>query len=295
MSTRTRGTSTMSSTTRTLRLGHLRLTTVEGDTTGPHELAVDGDEGALLLVQLLVSGAATVEQDGRTARLRPGELVFLDPARPLVHAYPEPFRARWLALPRGILGLREEQGRALLATPIGPETPLGSLVSSFLNRLPDTAAGCSPGTGAALAGSAVELLTLLAEDLLSRAAPGTPGLARLLEIQEYIEDHLGDPDLTPEAVARANQISVRYLHKLFQADGTTVGQFVQRCRLRRCRGELARRDATTRSIAGVARQWGFTSASHFSRAFRAVYGMSPAEWRDPAARPRCTAGQRPVH
>ncbi|WP_435812131.1 AraC family transcriptional regulator [Streptomyces olivaceoviridis] len=30
----------------------------------------------------------------------------------------------------------------------------------------------------------------------------------------------------------------------------------------------------------MAHRWGFTSPSHFSRVFRATYGVSPAEWRN---------------
>ncbi|MEU5391505.1 helix-turn-helix domain-containing protein [Streptomyces tibetensis] len=32
-------------------------------------------------------------------------------------------------------------------------------------------------------------------------------------------------------------------------------------------------------VAAVARRWGFTSPSHFSRAFRAAYGTTPREWQ----------------
>ncbi|MGW0964073.1 AraC family transcriptional regulator [Streptomyces gelaticus] len=34
-------------------------------------------------------------------------------------------------------------------------------------------------------------------------------------------------------------------------------------------------------MAAVAQRWGFVSPSHFSRAFRATYGMSPREWQAP--------------
>ncbi|MER6538888.1 helix-turn-helix transcriptional regulator [Streptomyces sp900105755] len=85
-------------------------------------------------------------------------------------------------------------------------------------------------------------------------------------------------------MARADSISVRYLHKLFQADSGTIGQWIRRCRLQKCRSELAGLDATRRSISAVAHRWGFTSASHFSRAFRSLYGISLADWRDPGVR-----------
>ncbi|MCX4767208.1 helix-turn-helix domain-containing protein [Streptomyces sp. NBC_01275] len=33
------------------------------------------------------------------------------------------------------------------------------------------------------------------------------------------------------------------------------------------------------TVAAVAQRWGFTSPSHFSRAFRDAHGMSPREWQ----------------
>jgi len=100
----------------------------------------------------------------------------------------------------------------------------------------------------------------------------------------FIDRHLADPDVTPEVIARAHHISVRYLHRLFEAEDITVSRWIQRRRLQECRRELARREVAGRTIAAVARRWGFTSAAHFSRVFRATYGMSPVEWRDSAAR-----------
>jgi AraC-like DNA-binding protein len=95
----------------------------------------------------------------------------------------------------------------------------------------------------------------------------------------FIGRRLSDPGLTPEAVAGAHHISVRQLHKLFQHEELTVGRWIQRCRLEECRRELARLGAARHTVAAVARRWGFVSAAHFSRVFRAAYGVSPGEWR----------------
>ncbi|MEW1777208.1 helix-turn-helix domain-containing protein [Streptomyces sp. NPDC086777] len=47
-----------------------------------------------------------------------------------------------------------------------------------------------------------------------------------------------------------------------------------------CRRDLAHGEAVSLSIVAVAQGWGFTSAAHFSRVFRAAYGCPPSEWRD---------------
>ena len=33
-------------------------------------------------------------------------------------------------------------------------------------------------------------------------------------------------------------------------------------------------------MSAVAQRWGFVNPAHFSRAFRAAYGVSPREWRN---------------
>ncbi|MFI2270975.1 AraC family transcriptional regulator [Catenuloplanes sp. NPDC020197] len=40
-----------------------------------------------------------------------------------------------------------------------------------------------------------------------------------------------------------------------------------------------RRSPGPAAVAAVARRWGLTDAAHYSKAFRAAYGLSPREWR----------------
>ncbi|MGO4429323.1 helix-turn-helix domain-containing protein, partial [Streptomyces sp. MCAF7] len=157
----------------------------------------------------------------------------------------------------------------------------GGLLSPFLAGLVDGAGTYSPSTSERMARNVVDLLGVLAGEVLGRSNADTPAgnRALLLRIQAFIDRHLADPDLTPQAIARAHRISLRYLHKLFESEDATVGRWIQRRRLEECRRDLAYR-ANGTTIAAVAHRWGFSSAAHFSRAFRATYGMAPREWRD---------------
>ena len=91
--------------------------------------------------------------------------------------------------------------------------------------------------------------------------------------------HLGDQALTPQAVARANYISVRQLRRLFAREGISFGTWVLEQRLRRCRTDLTDHQISQGAVAEVATSWGFRSAAHFSRAFHARYGTMPAGLR----------------
>ncbi|WP_235619353.1 helix-turn-helix domain-containing protein [Embleya scabrispora] len=58
---------------------------------------------------------------------------------------------------------------------------------------------------------------------------------------------------------------------------------MQRRRLHECRRELGRTGRDTVKVATVAQRWGFANPAHFSRAFRAAFGVSPRDWRESRA------------
>ncbi|MEU9671820.1 helix-turn-helix domain-containing protein [Streptomyces bobili] len=273
-----------SGTIRTFPLGHLQLTTAEG---GPMRvrltprLIAQGDN-AYVVIGLMERGGARIEQDGREVYLRPGAFTFCDMARPIHIEFPDPYKVKTLALPRQNLGLSDSVLRQISASPLRSDMALGGLLSILLSRLADTAGTLRPRTGEFLARNVVDLLTVLADEQLGRVFEETPSgdAVLLLRIRTFISRHLADPDLTPEVIAQAHHISVRYLHKIFEVEDTTVSRWIQSRRLEACRRELLHRAAANRTIAAVAHRWGFTSAAHFSRVFRAAYGMSPSEWRD---------------
>jgi AraC-like DNA-binding protein len=101
----------------------------------------------------------------------------------------------------------------------------------------------------------------------------------LLNIQSFIEASLGDPDLDPERIARGCFISTRYLHKLFEAEGTSVCRWIRESRLERCRRDLLDPSLEDETILSIASRWGLPGPQHFSRLFRSAYGCSPSELR----------------
>ncbi|MFI8193622.1 helix-turn-helix domain-containing protein [Streptomyces sp. NPDC085946] len=271
-----------SGTIRTAPLGRFQVVTVDGEplrTRRTRRLVARGEDRRVV-VKLLVRGAARLAQDGRDAAVRPGEVFVYDTARPVRLLLPQPFRTTSLVLPRHALALGEPDLRRITATPLRPDTALGALLATFLSRLADTADTLRPSSGELLARRAADLLTAVADERLGRLPADTPSgdAALLLRIRAYIVRHLADPGLTPAAVAAAHHISVRRLHTLFEAEGTTVGRWLLGRRLEASLRDLAHRRTTGLTIAAVAHRWGFTSAAHYSRVFRAAHGTSPSEW-----------------
>jgi AraC-like DNA-binding protein len=101
----------------------------------------------------------------------------------------------------------------------------------------------------------------------------------LLRIHAFIEQNLGETDLSPGIVAAAHHVSVRYLHRLFEAQDTTVAAWIRQRRLERCRRDLADPALVAVPVSAVAARWGLPDSAHFSRLFRRAYGLPPAEYR----------------
>ncbi|MFH9088661.1 AraC family transcriptional regulator [Streptomyces sp. NPDC017673] len=238
-------------------------------------------------------GALLARQPATDTVLGPGDICFYDVHQPPVLDFPRHVRLKVFLLPGQLLGLARSDVPRLAHAPVPLTSRLGALVSPFLSDFADTTAVARSAVGDMLAWNAVSLLSTLAGEHLADQArgPGQDTRAPLMsDVLDFIDLRLGDTDLSPETIARAHHISVRYLHKLFREEGTTVGRLIQRRRLAECRRVLTLRSAEHLTIAAVAHRWGFASPTHFSRVFRATYGMSPSEWRQFAGRGDREAG-----
>ncbi|WP_218782142.1 AraC family transcriptional regulator [Streptomyces sp. BR123] len=235
-----------------------------------------------------VRGPVTVVHERAETLLEPSDLVFCDPARRHLLQFGEGCQMIFFRVPRCYLGVTEPELNRVFGVPVRGGEGIGALASEFLTALAGKAEFRRSTIGDRRARTAVHLLSVLVMELLDAdttdEADDASGAVNemLSRIHGYIEEHLMDPDLSPESIARAHHISVRYLQKLFQNDGSTVSQWVRRRRLEFCRFELGRSDGRI-TMAAVAHRWGFSSPSHFSRTFRGAYGMSPSEWQALAA------------
>ncbi|MER6348649.1 AraC-like ligand-binding domain-containing protein [Streptomyces sp. NPDC001595] len=265
------------------RLGHLRVSRVEGDAQRavrtPEHIA--RSPRPYLAVGVQTAGTATLVQDGRRADVGEGDLMVYDTSRPYSLDHPVPFATRLVLLPRHALTVPEAEAGRLTGTAIGTTEGFAAVLKPFLAKLADAPPPYPPAVADRLAASVIDLFgTLVAER--TRRASTAPDSARgelVRRIRTHIDRNLGDAALSPEAVAKAHHISVRYLHRLFEEEGVTVGRLIQRRRLEECARELARQGSPAPTVSAVAQRWGFVNPAHFSRVFRGAYGLSPREWR----------------
>lgn len=283
---------------RTERLGCLRLSTIDADAhrvsrTGAHIAGATADADCVA-VGVQRTGTATLVQDGRRAFADEGDLVVYDTARPYSLDFPGRSTTHVVHVPRRALGVPEDDLRRVAGTAIAGGEGIGALLAGFLTSLTASVPACAPAVAARLAAGVVDLFATLVHERARTvpAAEAHPAGALVRRVRDHIDGHLGDPGLSPQSVAAAHHISVRYLHRLFEGEGVTVARLIQRRRLERCARELARPGATAPTVSAVAQRWGFANPAHFSRVFRAAYGLSPREWR--GAREDRTPAGRPV-
>jgi AraC-like DNA-binding protein len=127
----------------------------------------------------------------------------------------------------------------------------------------------------------IDLAQLALRENKRTAVIGDAGDQARDRIRHIVRRNIQNPDLSVKLIAKAAGCSARYVHKLFNV-GETIGCYIRTQRLERCRAELVAPATQERSITEIAFDNGFNSSSHFSRAFRIQYGMSPRECRERA-------------
>ncbi|KOG31721.1 AraC family transcriptional regulator [Streptomyces viridochromogenes] len=236
---------------------------------------------------LIRQGVTVLSQHRNDCSAGAGDLLFWDTSRPSAADMPTasgPVRLTLLQLPRDVLPLRPQRVDRLLGSRIPGGHGVGAVLAAFLDSLEGHAGQCAPDDLPRLGSVVVDLVAAcLAQNLDADDQLPAEARARALiqRIHDFVETHLGDPDLTPAAVAAGHHVSVRTLHQLFRAygDGETVQARIRRRRLERCRDDLARPELLGRPVQAVAARWGFSGPAVFSRTFRAAYGLSPTEFR----------------
>ncbi|MEV0154439.1 helix-turn-helix domain-containing protein [Micromonospora sp. NPDC050686] len=240
-------------------------------------------------IGLVLAGDTAVSARRRNTAVAAGDLTFIDWGRPheVRHMGGQdgrfPAASITASIPRSLLPLDEDRVDRLSGIRISGTEGTGALLAQHLHRINRHPEQFHPAEAPYLADVTVSLVaSMLARQLDSESS--LPAEQRqqvtLTRIREFVDRHLGDRSLTPRAVADAHHVSLRTLHRLFAESEDTIAGHIRRRRLDRCRRDLADPLLAAQPVGVIARRWGFTDQAHFSRAFRAAYGMSPRAWRD---------------
>ncbi|MBO1331402.1 helix-turn-helix domain-containing protein [Streptomyces sp. VRA16 Mangrove soil] len=243
---------------------------------------------------LVTRGSAWYAQGDSEAELYAGDMVLWDTSRPYKSGSGldgGTVDALVLQIPKARMPLPSQQIDRLLARRMSSGTGMGAILAQFLVSLAGSGPDCRPLDLGVLANSAVELaVSCLSQQLGAEVHTPAGARAQVMRrrIDAFIEQRLGDPGLTPRAIADHHHISLRTLYTLFQSHdeslgaGEGVAAVIRRRRLERCRADLARPQLRHLAVHVIAARWGFTSAASFNRTFRASYGTTPHAYRTEA-------------
>jgi AraC-like DNA-binding protein len=254
---------------------------------GPHEAARTPDlvrraAAEDFFLTLIIEGSGGLWQDHRNADLGPGDFALVDSARPYVFRFHGPFRSVVLQIPRGMLTSRCAGAEHVMAVPFRAAGNVGGFVSPVLCALAERGHDLDEATARSFTRNLLDLLATACDALGGHlAAEGGSAVHRrdLRRAKTYLADRLHDPALTLLAAGHDLGFSLRYLHQLFRDAGTTPRTWLYEQRLDRARALLRTAGHEGPTVGSVALSVGFKDPSHFSRAFKARYGSSPADYR----------------
>lgn len=232
-------------------------------------------------VQLIQSGNINVLQDGTTLSTNAGLGALFCASEPYQLQCLGKVRSYYLELPRKEFASRFAKDRIPISTTMSTGRGLGRIATEFCATLASEGSSLDVSARARLGEELMDVLALafdstqheepLADQVVQRA--------RLRSVKAWIQEHLGDPGLTLEAIAKANDISLRYLHALFRLEGTSVSHWIWNRRLERSFDMLLKGGSDALSLTQIAYLVGFSSSSHFSTMFRRKFGIRPSDVR----------------
>jgi AraC-like DNA-binding protein len=263
------------------RLGDMSVAEVYSDaqTVRHSRVHVARSRVAMFFVHLMLEGESVSRQDGREAWLRPGDFTLCDTTRAYEILFKNPNRMFVVGIPETLLRRHIASPESVVAVPMPGHSGLSGLAAHFLRDLwlrcrEDLDPSVAPRITRAILDLLASAYTSLPEAQSDRSSLA---MAHRLRIVNFIEAHLGDPDLTPMRVAEACKMTPRYLHHLFSHESETVARYILRRRLEECSRALTAE--INRTVTAIAFDYGFNSPTHFGRVFRARFGATPREYR----------------
>lgn len=258
--------------------GDVRISRVAAD--GQVVSRRPGDPRADCLVSMQIEGHSRISQHGRVALLQPGDFALYDATQPYELAFDEAFEQIVLQFPRSWLISRGVCLESAVATTCPGASGPGALAGSFLRSLVDQSGSIGEDLRPRLGQQSIDLAaTALAGLTGDQASVEAVRAFNRQRVLRYIDLMASDPSLSVGNVANHFQVSTRTLQKLFAEDEVHVAERIRLTRTERAKRSLRDPLCSGHTIARIAADCGFDSASHFARVFRSEVGCTPSSYR----------------
>ncbi|MDK6275096.1 helix-turn-helix domain-containing protein [Pseudoglutamicibacter cumminsii] len=254
------------------KLGHAEFSTVNAsgqEVVRTKEFASSAiDEYLLFSIQR--RGQGYVSQDGRTAKLSPGDMAIYDSSRPYSLHFPSSFEQLVVQLPKSKLGADDTRSITALLHPKGSA---GAVAASLLSSLNEH---LSYGNSSILAleSHVIELLGEVTTSPSPRVHSPEPSHNEMAQIRALMRKNLANSAWTVDQLASQAHLSRRSLYRLFPNKGPA--EVMRSMRIDKAKTTL-RNDPST-LIIQLAHECGFDSESGFIRAFTSDVGVTPKQY-----------------
>lgn len=231
---------------------------------------------------LILGGNTRVIQNGHEAKMTKGDFVLLDSTRPYMIDIDKNFDGLWIGTPRSLLESRLLSINQNLGYKISSEEGIACIASRMMETVSNQFSALNACEGRMIANCLVDFLGTIYGNAnpAENTVPTTHRLSLLRRIEKFIDEHIYDNNLSPAIIANEQDISVRYLNRLFESEGISVTRWIWLQRLERCRRKLENPVQTHLSISEIAYSCGFKNISHFNRVFKNYFGCSPGTYRN---------------
>lgn len=221
-------------------------------------------------------------QDKYSVCCRPGNFILERSDKPYEFEYQADNSLWVLRVPESLLRTRLRLPERFLYREFDRSQGLGAVFFDFFRSITNQVAFLTERQTEALFRQLMELFSLAVEgdQRAIHSEANTLRQVHLQRVEQYICEHIKEPDLNPDKIAMACGISIRYLHKLFQGEEFSVGQWIREIRLQGAEADI-RRSSNARTLADIAYKWGFNDQAHFCRSFKSRFGVTPKEVRKP--------------
>lgn len=270
---------------RELPLGKLELFDIYIDPVAIHRRSEDIDQDANtdFLLATQVEGSVLVKEGQAEFTQHPGDLSIMHAAEPYTVIHTQRSHRLVLHIPDAVYReriLSHQEGRQFRPRMM-PAGGLATIVHEMLKSLAFEADKLTATEQYTLAESLLELTSAIlrsdADQEYEQQHAKQSALFR--RILEFMEANYMDCELSPEKIANANGISMRYLHSLFQQAGMTVSKWMWERRLKATREDLLDPNMNHMRVSEIAFRRGFNDPAHFSRAFKNRFDVSPSKLR----------------
>ncbi len=237
------------------------------------------EEDRQILVTVPLQSDVEFTQLGRHLHCKPGQFLLEYSDEPYEFSYGAS-NALWvLKVPEAALQARLGNASRYCAREYEANEGVGRVFREYIQLL---AAHCGKQDTQSMSLMGTQIIDLLALSLSqggdsSNSQLSSVRAAHCARVEAYIRSHLFDCTLSPQRIADACGISLRYLHTVVSGEGQTVTEMIRLRRLHAAHEQLSAAGPLT-SIAQVAYASGFGDQAQFSRQFRQHYGLTPSDF-----------------